>query len=158
MRLPKVLTGLGTVSRIEIILPDDNIMQFQFTVKHNYQLTANSTGTALFIFPGRNEIKSVQGDPGMVWDQVERAKKLYEKWSDFEVAAVNAYTVSEKPLRTIGTAYSITYRSDKWTGKVTPYIHHFTSPVKVKMDDIDNPRLIQFFGGKLKVQPRGLIG
>jgi len=158
MRLPKVLVGLGTVSQIEILTPDENLMQFSFLVKQGYQLCANSTGTALFIFPGRDEIKGVEGEPSMVWPQIDRAQKLYEKWSDFEVDAVNAYKVSGKPLRTVGSGYSITYRSDKWTGKITPYIHHFTSPVKIKMDDIDNPRLIQIFGGKLKVQPRGIVG
>lgn len=157
MKQPNILTGLGTVTQLEIVTNDEEIMQFSFLVKHNYQLATNSQGTVLFIFPGR-KLKTTSADPDKIANKLERAERMFTKWSEFEADSVAAYQISEKPLRTVGTAYSITYRSDKWSGKMTPYIHHFTSPARVKMDDIDHPRLIQVFGGRMKVKAEGIVG
>ena len=156
MRVPKVLTGLGIALTLEVEFKDGVIMAYEFPYQKRYQLAANSTGTALFIFPAK--ASRSKGKNGEVNRQINKAAKLYEKWSDFEMDSAKAHNVSYKPLKNIGLAYSITYKSDKWSGSKTNYIHQFGNNVTVKMDDEKKPSMIQIYGGRMKVKPEGIVG
>lgn len=56
------------------------------------------------------------------------AQRIKRLWSGFEANEVIPISIRSRVLRKAGTINSITYRSDKWTGRQTNYRHDFDRP------------------------------
>lgn len=146
---------------LQLVIEDrDRVITFDFlrAKKDQVLLCSNGSGTALFLFYAQERTIPTVQTLDKHQNALNKASKLYERWSDLELDTINSYGVRDKKLINAGRVISITYRSDKWTGNNTDYIHTFKKPPIVKMDDLDEPEFIQISGGKLKVQPRGIVG
>jgi len=162
-RIPKVLVKLGYCLNIVIAWSDEE-HTYSFPEKAKFLLCTNTSGTALFIF---QDTKLPSGYRAKLEDlseksaknfQVQRGIKMFEKWSDWEPEKFTHQKVSERKIVRHGNCLSITYRSDKWTGKDTDYIHTFDDPPIVHLNDLEDPSFIQISKGKLKVESRGIVG
>ena len=154
--VPKVLAMLGYAKEI-VIEHLENEISFTFPGK-SFLLCSNGTGTALFIFKQAKVNPRQPLDPATLQSQMDRAGKVYERWSDFEWTGGHLNKVSEAQLKRLGKCVSITYESDKWTGKPTKYRHTFNKLPNVHLNHLDDPSLIQVSKGGLKVKAEGIVG
>lgn len=151
--IPNTLTKLGYCRKVEFYL-DDEFYILKLALKDKYVLASDSKGKTLYIFKTKRTMQSKRFDQ----KQIEKCMALYERWSEFEADTANVCKVKTPKLKITAEAVSLHYKSDKWDGKAKDHIHHFSSPVKIKLDRLDDPQLIKFSGGKLRVKADGVTG
>lgn len=127
-------------------------------------LITNAAGDRLWIIIGTKLKRSTKAINdyakrySITESEVKKAGQRYTKWSEFEPEQLSVARVSGRKLKIIGKAQYIVYESDKWEDKKHKYCHTFKVPPMVRADNKTNPGLIAISGGKLRVQPRGIIG
>jgi len=86
----------------------------------------------------------------------EAAKKTYEVFHDRKPKKTIALPeIDTSELVQLGQALEIGYRSNKWTGKKTNYLHKFDKGVRV-MCTADRKTLI-IHGGQMEIQDVGIV-
>lgn len=88
------------------------------------------------------------------------AAKLFERFMAREPTKMHEASIPDIPLKKLGKAEHIVYRSDKWNnGKVmTDYIHQFKGGVELYCGpNLKKPEVFLCFGGKLTCTERGLV-
>ena len=161
-KIPRVVTILGQAIELKVLLKDGDEIFYLWPGskgkkgKNPCHLASNPAGRALYILPST---KSKSVGRGIPETQVKKAGNLYEKFTDWEMNEPFALSIPNGPFRQYGRAIHVVYRSDKWTGKNTDYIHTFKHPPIVHVSGgIKNPKMIALTGGRIRVQPRGIVG
>lgn len=159
MAKTSIVVELGNC--LEIVLcngDEETTFNFDRSGKNSFLLCSNPSGKKLIIFitrPKRPTEKSLK----KIQPFIQRSENLYQKWSDFKPDGLNAHQATEKKLKQFkGEVVSVTYRSDKWTGKMVDYIHTFENKTVAHMDDFNDPRMIEISGQKLRVKAEGITG
>ena len=150
-----VLAELGIALQL-VVEKGDQEITFDFPKTAKFILATNPAGTCVFIFsayPG----KFTDEKRKELEKRIEKAAQKYSDWSDFDATRGTIHNVTDAPLKSIGRAVSVTYRSDKWTGKATDYIHHFRKMPTVKADSPDDPTFLQV-SGSIRVKTEGITG
>lgn len=161
-KMPGIMTILGNAIELKARLNNGDEVFFNWPARKNKTgqpgyLVSNPAGNALYIIPTKRSSSKVSrlSDPG----QLKKAGALYEKFTDWEMDDPIALSIPDGPFKNAGRAIHIVYRSDKWTGKNTDYIHTFKQPPIVHISGgMKNPKLIALTGGRIRVQPRGIVG
>lgn len=150
--IPNAVAILGKAISIQV-QSGDEIYEYAFKRKHIF--VSDGAGKRIWIFPvqktGKTSKKPSQSTMLRVADR-------YSDFTDFDPNSVEQHKVTESKLKPVGRLLSIVYESNKWTGKSGRYIHDFKTPPLVKMDNDDDPKMIEISGGKLRIKPEGIIG
>lgn len=166
IKIPRVVSILGNAIELKARLNNGDDVLFSWPSRKNKSgrpayLASNARGTALYILPDIHLKRSLREaalknvNPG----DLARAGKLYENFSDLEMDDPIVLTIPENPLKRGGRAVHIVYKSDKWTGNNIDYIHTFKhEPIVHMSGSVKNPKVIALTGGRIRVQPRGIIG
>jgi hypothetical protein len=144
MKIPSTLVLLGEPIEIAV---DNSAWTFR---RGTHALCCNPGGTVLWILPMPRRKKEADKLPSS-------AASMFELWSGWE--ADRAYKFPGRTFSSIsaGRAESISYRSDKWSGKMTGYIHKFTKRVTVAVNNMSTPTVWRLTGG-LKIRAEGITG
>lgn len=148
-------TAVANLGKVISILVSSGEEVFEYTFKNLHLLVSDGPGVRLWIFPANKTKKGVKKSARST---VKRASERYALFTDFHPDNIQGHQVSEKKLKRVGRLESIVYESKKWTGKPSRYIHDFKNPPLVKMDNEDDPGMIEVSGGKLKIKPEGITG
>lgn len=144
-RIPDVVVYLGKA--LELGMSDDTSFKFRGS-----DLVSNVCGDRLYIIPsGKRKASKKTGR------LVEKARKLFSKFTEFEADRNHAQDISDRKLEKIGTALFIVYRSDKWSGRTVDYIHEFEHTTTIHADNKTEPTLL-LIRGKLAVKKEGITG
>jgi len=85
--------------------------------------------------------------------------KLYSAFHDFEPDEAYKVNVSDNiTFKASKRVKSISYRSDKWSGKNVDYIHKFKKYPKAYADSLKNPGIIKISGARISIRPEGITG
>jgi len=92
----------------------------------------------------------------------QEAAKLFTQWAARPSTRFTQVDIEAYPLRKLGEAVHIIYRSDKWNGRdgqTVDYIHHFSKSgtVKVSAAAGDPPKAFYIKGGRMTVNARGIV-
>lgn len=162
LKMPGVVSILGKAIELKARLNNGDevfyIWPGRKTKKGNpCHLASNPAGTALFVIPRTKSEKPAPNEKNS--KEITRAAKLYENFTDLEIENPFSISIAEPNFKRAGRAVHIVYRSDKWTGKDTDYIHTFKQPPIVHVSGgVKNPKMIALTGGRIRVQPRGIVG
>ncbi len=87
------------------------------------------------------------------------AAKITERFKARAAESTHEISIPKVPLKNLGTAVHIVYRSDKWNpGHDVDYIHDFKDGVQLYCGPtLKNPQVFLCMGGKLTVTERGLV-
>jgi len=160
-KIPRVVTILGEAIELKVSLDNGDEVIYLWPAKKSKKgnpckVASNPAGRALYILPST---KSKSKVPGTSEIEVKKAGNLYEKFTDWEMNEPYAISIPDGPFKRCGRAVHVVYRSDKWTGKNTDYIHTFKQPPIVHVSGgVRNPKMIALTGGRIRVQPRGIVG
>lgn len=80
------------------------------------------------------------------------AAKTFERWSQREAKSTSSLMVPAKPLKALGRAVQIVYRSDKWS-QVATYEHDFSRGARA----YGAGQVFAVRGGALTVTERGIV-
>jgi hypothetical protein len=85
--------------------------------------------------------------------------KLFERFAARSAANTYGIKLSRVPIKKLGTAIHIVYRSDKWNPPdEVDYIHDFKSGVRLYCGPtLEEPEVFLCFGGRLTATERGLV-
>ena len=161
-KIPRVVSILGKAIELKMYLNNGDEMIYLWPGRKTkksgaYYLASNPAGNALYILPATHSKKNI--DKSIHPSEMKRAAKLYENFTDFEFDKPFALCVPDKPFKRCGRATHIVYRSDKWSGKDQDYIHEFdNAPIVHASGSAKNPKMIALTGGRIRVQPRGIVG
>ena len=166
IKIPAVVSILGKAIELKARLNNGDEVLYAWPTRKNKSgrpayLASNARGTALYIIPIIHLKKSRKTAALKNVDSKDIAKagKLYENFTDFEMDVPIVLAMPKSPLKRGGRAVHIVYESDKWTGKDTDYIHTFKQePIVHLGGGVKNPKIIALTGGRIRVQPRGIIG
>lgn len=156
LKLPPVLSALGRA--VEICCGD---VVYRWTVKDNVLLYASKSGRRLYCIKTKKKMTS-----GAQWaqaitkrrKQVDKAVALYEKWHEFDAITGSIMTAPRGFMFKVGRASHIIYASDKWTGRMTKYIHEFRSPPVCWVNRKTAPTVVELTGGKIHIRKAGITG
>lgn len=142
--VPGTVVYLGEA--VEIALRDESVLKLR-----GYALCANPDGTRLYALRKINK-QAVSPATGKI---AEQARSLFEAFTDFAADRDFALRISTGKLVELGEADHIVYKSDKWTGKKTEYIHEFTKRPTVWANA--NKSVIAIVGA-IRVRKEGITG
>jgi len=167
INIPKTLVILGAALDMEIRGPEKNLL---YSWKSPHQrgkrhakkvesfVCSNTLGNELYIVP--NTARRV--NPARLIPLVERhrdapdAARLYEKWADMDAHSATVLKTPRVSLHRIGTAFALSYYSDKWTGKTRAYIHKFTLEPEVYA--CKKSGIFTIFSKQIRVTADGIKG
>lgn len=161
-KMPGVVSILGKAIELKARLNNGDEVIYMWpgrkTKKGNpCHLASNPDGTALYVIPRTKGEKPAPNEKNS--KKISRAAKLYENFTDLEIDDPILLSITEPTFKKAGCAIHIVYRSDKWTLKDTDYIHTFKHPPIVHVSGgVKNPKMIALTGGRIRVQPRGIVG
>jgi len=156
IKIPNYAAALGLVTSLEIEAKDEIIsFTFKKTGANRFLLLTNGLGKKLWAIQAKKGKAVVRPSN---FPAMRAAVKTYEKWAQFKAQNADPFQVTEKNIYRIGRLKSITYESDKWTGKKTLYKHDFKKMPIVKSDDGNNPTAFEITGGKIVIGKRGIMG
>lgn len=166
VKIPPVVSILGKAIELKARLNNGDEVLFAWPTRKNKSgrpayLTSNARGTALYILPIVHLKKSRRDTALQNVDEkaLSKAGQLYENFTDLEMDVPIVLAMPSNPLKRDGRALHIVYESDKWTRKDTDYIHTFKQePILHLGGSVKNPKIIALTGGRIRVQPRGIIG
>ena len=87
-----------------------------------------------------------------------RGRKLYKTFHKFDAKKVSNIFIDFDPndyFVQLGTVQEIVYRSDKWDGKKTDYIHSFKKKPKLITNSKGN--LLLLVDGSFSITDRGIL-
>jgi len=85
--------------------------------------------------------------------------KLYEAFHDFEAESKYIISIPDNiSFKKSQKVKSVSYRSDKWTGKKTDYIHRFKKRPTAYSNDLKKPSIIKICGANIHIRPVGITG
>lgn len=152
LNVPEVLALLGEALTLE--LTNGRVIDFG----RGWLFTATETGRAIWLIkPDRKRL--VKNPNRHLW--VRKAESLYKRFTDFEPDGYHkaVFTdTSQSKFRMIGRVKSLSYRSDKWTGKAKGYIHTFKHPPSVWSNEDGAKNLLKVMGPKTRLTIRGIEG
>lgn len=166
VKIPPVVSILGKAIELKARLNNGDEMVYAWPTRKNKSgrpayLASNPRGTALYILPIVHLKKSRRVTALKNIDEraLAKAGELYEDFTDLEMDDPIVLALPKSPLKRDGRALHIVYESDKWTGKEVDYIHTFKQePILHLGGGVKNPKIIALTGGRIRVQPRGIIG
>lgn len=147
MKIPSTLVLLGEPIEIET---EEKTFRFR---KGSFYLATNSKGGEIWILPMPTGVKEASSVPN-------KAANMFKAFVGWEPDRAFRFTVKDfKPVHIRECdVISIAYRSSKWTGRATGYIHEFESPTKLQVDRWNKPSICRITGSKLKVKAVGITG
>lgn len=146
MRIPATLVLLGEPITIET----ESGESWDFRSGSHYLATTGS-GTELWIVPAPRRIRESKSIPRLGADMFRR----FVGWS---ADSAFKFAVPDFAATTAGAAKSIAYRSSKWSGRRTGYIHDFENQTKIQVDNLKKPTTWRLTGRKLAVMAEGITG
>jgi hypothetical protein len=146
MRIPATLVILG--EPIEITTESGDTWEF---AKNKFYLSCSMSGRELWIIPQPQKPKLAKTVPA-------KAARLFKRFAGWSTDWAARFEVSEFSRLAMGRAVSIAYRSSKWSGKPTGYIHTFDYKTKIEVDNKKLPGLWRLSGSKLLVKAVGITG
>lgn len=147
MKIPSTLVLLGEPAEIET--ETGEIWEFG---RGKFYLAATMSGKVeLWILPTPKKKIFVRTIP-------TRAANLFKKFVGWHPEKAFRFETTDFGPREFGRAVSIAYRSNKWSGKKTGYIHNFSNSVKIQIDNVRNPSVWRLTGRKIKIRAEGIVG
>ena len=141
---PSILVLLGDTISIDM---GDHDWQFN---KNEAWLTATPNGKELWIIPKKTGLPKA--------DKISaKGQSLFRQFIGWKADKNYAYDMPSPKLVSLGTAISISYRSDKWDGKKRNYIHHFENIAIVSANNVTNPKYFKITGS-FWITKRGIEG
>ena len=158
-KLPAVVTVLGDAVEIRARLNDgtDRLYRFGSGNRRRAFLCSNPSGRRLYVLPVK-PVPASRLKKRPITNEIKRAARMYEKWSDFEADRGSLIDVPKKRLNKVGRVTHVVYRSDKWDGRANDYIHSFDAPPILWADRKAKPDVLALTGGKIRVTQRGIVG
>lgn len=141
---PSILVLLG-----DIIAIDTGDHDWQFG-KNEAWLTATPNGKELWIIPKKTGLPKAD-------KKSKIGQSLFRQFTGWKADKNYNYSLSQKKMILIGSAKSISYRSDKWDRKKRGYIHEFESQTKIYADSKTNPTIFKITGN-FWITSRGIEG
>ena len=139
-RIPSKLVCLGTCLEIEF-------QDGELYTPQGADLCASMSGKVLWVVPRKKAAN------------YRKQCNLYEAFHDFEPDKAYKVSVSDNVVfRTSKKVKSVSYRSNKWTGKNVDYIHKFKKYPTAYADSLKKPGIIRISGVKIQVRPEGITG
>lgn len=145
MKIPATLVLLGEPIEIET---EDRIWKFR---KNAFYLATIASGKELWIIPIPKGTKTASSVPA-------RAAEMFRKFAGWTADEAFRFTIRDFVPAHTGFVASIAYRSSKWSGKKTAYIHDFENPIRVQADAEYGPKIVRISGNKLSVKAVGITG
>jgi len=110
-------------------------------------LCASMSGKTLYVVKRRKATKT------------RKRNALFEAFHDFDPDSEYIIRIPDNiNFKKSKKVRSISYRSNKWTGKNVDYIHRFRSQPTAYSDNLKKPSIIKISGGKIRVKPQGITG
>jgi len=110
-------------------------------------LCASMSGKTLYVVKRRKATKT------------RKRNALFEAFHDFDPDSEYVIRIPDNiNFKKSKKVRSISYRSNKWTGKNVDYIHRFRSHPTAYSDNLKKPSIIKISGGKIRVKPQGITG
>ena len=169
MHVAKELVFLGWALMFEVI-DDRGRFAARWWKAGRMGLFSVANGTALYLVPVRRP-RAVPLPEGKA-----QAKGLFRAWSAMDPREAFKFKIPDDAteLLTCGDAAELLYLSDKWSGRATRYVHHFSGPkgatgekargrfglVRAYCDRPKRPRVFGIMStkGARLVTPRGIVG
>lgn len=146
MRIPATLVLLG--EPIEIATETGEAWEFK---KGAFYLACNMKGSELWVIPRPSKQRKASSVPAS-------AAAMFQKFAGWSTDWAARFEIPDFAKITFGFAVSVSYRSSKWTGKQTGYIHTFDHRTKIEVDNKKHPGVWRLTGSKLKVKAVGITG
>jgi len=146
MKIPSTLVLLGEPIEIETETGEN----WEFP-RNRFYLASSISGRELWVIPQPTKHKIADRVPA-------RAASLFKKWAGWSTDWAARFDVPDFAKITMGFAVSIAYRSGKWSGRSTGYIHRFDHKTKIEVDSKKQPGVWRLSGSRLKVRAVGITG
>lgn len=146
MRIPATLVLLGE----PILLETESGESWDFKSGSHY-LATNGRGTELWILPAPKKTKNSDSFP-------RSASAMFKRFVGWDADFSFLFSVPDFSAQTFGPAKSIAYRSSKWSGRRTGYIHDFENSTKIQVDNLKKPTIWRLTGSRLSVMAEGITG
>lgn len=151
MKIPSQLVLLGDALEL-----DGTVWEWTWILKDKTKLYSNANGTRLFIITDKKLGTALKKNSNR---DSKKAERLYSRFMEFEPNAKRLHGLKSEPtLKRTGSANYIIYRSDKFSGKQTRYIHEFKTRPAIWTDNPARPSVIVLSGGKIRVKAEGITG
>jgi hypothetical protein len=135
--------------------------EIKWKKKDGYELFSDSKGKKLWIIKAKRKtvgeeqfLKSVSKKR----TTVDKALNLYTDWHETDPITGSVLDPPKGFLFELGRCESITYSSNKYTGRQQRYIHEFKTPPIVWGNNKRSPKVILLTGGKIAVKNEGITG
>lgn len=152
MKIPTQLVELGIGLEL-----DCDTWEWTWNISDKMRLFSNPRGDQLVLLFSPKLGAPLKHPRNEKKQNFTKAKGLYGRFNGFEYDSINAHSVADSKLKRIGTANHIGYRSDKFSGKQSNYLHEFDCNPTVWTDH-DLPHVIVISSIKLRVTRRGIEG
>ena len=140
MKVPSNLICLGKC--LEIEFSDGTLYE-----PRGADLCSSTSGKTLYVVTRKKAKKT------------NRKSALYEAFHDFEPDSQYVIRIRDNiNFKKSKKVRSVSYRSDKWTGKNVDYIHRFRKQPTAYSDSLKKPSIIKISGGRIRVKPEGITG
>jgi len=159
---PGSVALLGTVLELLVREKDGTEVLHSWRDATGPGLLWSPSNKALMFFP-HLEAKETLARRGVELPKgTQEAAKLFTQWAARPSTRFTQVDIEAYPLRKLGEAVHIIYRSDKWNGRdgqTVDYIHHFSKSgtVKVSAAAGDPPKAFYIKGGRMTVNARGIV-
>lgn len=147
MRIPGTLVLLGEPAEIETDTGDC----WEFGRGKFYLAVPMSGRGELWILPKPNKKRIVRKIP-------KRAADLFQRFVGWHPDIAFRFEIKDFMPKGFGRAVSIAYRSNKWSGRKTGYIHDFSNSVKIQVDNAKDPSVWRIAGRRIKIKEEGIVG
>lgn len=149
-QIPNALVLLGEPIEIMIGTDPDTADEWTFDEDEFYFAT-DGRGRELWILP--------KPDTRRMTDTVPKgAATMFKRFAGWHPDKAWRCDVSEFRPKPFGNCLAIAYRSNKWIGRQTGYVHTFDHRMKVEVDNKKFPGIWRITGAKLRVEARGITG
>lgn len=145
--VPLVLVELGRL----VELQTDSV-RWKWTAKEDWIVCSNESGKRLFLFP-RPPKKPVKDSTAYA----KKGERLYKIFNHRKSDKLLKGKICDLKRRE-GRAIHIIYRSDKFGGRASNYIHSFDKPPIVWVNSTKNPKIVALTGGDIRITTRGIEG
>lgn len=152
LNVPEVLTELGNALTVE--LTNGRTIDFQ----KGWLFCATETGRAIWLIKPDKKRRTTLTNRHL-W--VRKAESLYKRFTNFEPAGYAKATIirpTQNQFRNIGRVKTISYRSNKWSGKPKGYIHTFERAPSAWFNEDGGKNLLKIMGPKMRLTTRGIEG
>jgi len=146
MQIPDTLVLLGEPIEIETETGE----RWEFG-RNRFYFASTMDGRSLWILPKPPRKKPISTIP-------KKAANLFKRFTGWHPDKAHTFLTEKVSLKSFGTAKSVSYRSNKWSGRQVSYIHDFENRTLLQVDNKKNPGIWRISGHKLKVEAVGITG